>query len=148
MPDRGDMAAFTLVELMIVILGMLLAIAIPAYQDFSVRARVADGLQLATATKLAVTESRATKAGWPDNNAEAADYTPPTTSHVESADVGDGGVLTVPYSHHPAMAGAAGATLLLTPSYAGGAAAWDCNGTRGVGSSGDMPGKYLPSSCR
>ena len=55
---KKNMQGFTLIELMIVIaiLGILLAIAIPAYQDYTVRAKVSEGLNLAASPKLAVAE--------------------------------------------------------------------------------------------
>ncbi|MBQ9260205.1 MAG: pilin [Neisseriaceae bacterium] len=64
---------FTLIELMIVvaIIAILAAIAIPAYQDYTRRARLAEGISLMTRTKLAVTEYFSTEGRWPQNNMEA-----------------------------------------------------------------------------
>jgi len=68
-----NQGGFTLIELMIVIaiLGILLAIAIPAYQDYSARARASEGLNLAASAKLAVSETVLSNGDFPTNNAEA-----------------------------------------------------------------------------
>jgi type IV pilus assembly protein PilA len=64
---------FTLIELMIVvaIIGILAAIAIPAYQDYTIRSQVTEGLNLAGAVKAAVAETYADRGAWPLNNKEA-----------------------------------------------------------------------------
>jgi type IV pilus assembly protein PilA len=135
---------FTLIELMIVvaIVGILAAIAIPAYQDYVIRARVTEGLSLASGAKTTVSENAAT--------ASALDlgYTAPTaTTAVGSVAVNAAnGVITVTYT-----AAAGNGTMILTPTSNGAALVsgtppassitWDCKG-------GTLVAKYRPANCR
>ncbi len=90
---------FTLIELMIVvaIIGILAAIAIPAYQDYTIRSQVTEGMTLAGALKAAVAERVANTGNWPASLTElgivdAADAeTPPTGKYVSSVDIGGRG---------------------------------------------------------
>ena len=70
---KRNQAGFTLIELMIVIaiLGILAAIAIPAYQDYSVRAKVSEAINVASPAKLAVAEFLSSEGTWPANRTEA-----------------------------------------------------------------------------
>ena len=86
---------FTLIELMIVvaIIGILAAIAIPAYQDYTIRAQVSEGLTLAAAAKSAVAETFANRGKAPTNRAAAGmTSTPADTSgkYVTSLTVANG----------------------------------------------------------
>ena len=92
---------FTLIELMIVvaIIGILAAMALPAYQDYTKRSHVSEGLTLAGAAKLGVTEFYADKGTWPTSNTDvglgAANTI--TGNAVNSVEVATGGVITITY---------------------------------------------------
>src|SRR5579864_6215443 len=94
---------FTLIELMIVvaIIGILAAIAIPAYQDYTIRAQVTEGLNLAAAVKTGVAEYYANTGNWPTTLTLAGgDSTKlPSGKYVGGIDVGAAGVITITYGN-------------------------------------------------
>ena len=133
---------FTLIELMIVvaIIGILAAVAIPAYQDYTVRAKVTEGLSLASAGKTAVSEYFASNGTLPGSNASAGLSTSTSISGntVRTVAVAANGVIQVTFSGNPIN----GSTIFLTPSTAAGGVTWDC------AANGTLENKYRPSSCR
>ncbi|HXS74101.1 MAG TPA: pilin [Rhodanobacteraceae bacterium] len=138
---------FTLIELMIVvaIIAILAAIAIPAYQDYVIRSQVSEGLSLADGSKTAVAEFYSNNGRMPTNNASAGLATASSISgnYVSSLTVGTSGLITVAYGGPKAnKAITTSSQLLLSPITNKGSTQFTCK----AGTS--MPSKYLPSACR
>ena len=140
---------FTLIELMIVvaIIGILAAVALPAYQDYTARSQVSEAISLASGAKTAVTEYWTSKGSFPGSNTSAglaATATDINGKYVASVEVGTGGVVTATMKATGVAKGIESGTLALSPITAAGSIKWTCK----AGSSSGLAAKYIPSSCR
>lgn len=134
---------FTLIELMIVvaIIGILAAVAIPAYRDYTIRSQVSEGLSLAGGAKIAITEYVNEHGSMPASNADAA-LAPASEingSYVSQVDV-SGGTIEITYGNK-ANAQIGSDTLIVSTVTTSGYVGWECK-------PGTIANKYLPASCR
>lgn len=151
---------FTLIELMIVvaIIGILAAVALPAYQDYTIRSQVAEGPTLAAGLKTGISEHFANRGGWPTDNADLG-----ISGEIEGNFVGgvvsNGGVIDITYDNtndRATNAALNGLVLTLRPATSGsGDVSWICGrakvptGLTVVGADNTtVLARHLPSQCR
>jgi type IV pilus assembly protein PilA len=131
---------FTLIELMIVvaIIGILAAIALPAYQDYTIRSKVSELILAASAARTAITEKY-------QADQDSANMGSGTTivpfGKILGATVSNPGVVTITGTGGTTTSVGTAVTVVLTPTEntAAGTLTWSCTGT---------PSRYMPGSCR
>jgi len=133
-------SGFTLIELMIVvaIIGILAAIAIPAYQDYTRRSHVAEGLNLGALVKTAVAEYYLSENTWPvDNGTVGIAPSNEIIGNAVKRIAVNGSTITVTYNEKVTL----DATLIFKGTVVGSSFLWTCN-------TGTLLAQYKPSACR
>lgn len=140
---KNGRQGFTLIELMIVvaIIGILASIAIPAYQDYTIRAQVSEGLSLSNAAKTSISEYYTDRGAWPADNAQAGLEAAANIKGTYVASVAIAGpVITITYGNK-AHAAIQTKSVTLTVTDASGSLTWVCAGA-------GIADKHLPAACR
>jgi type IV pilus assembly protein PilA len=143
---------FTLIEVMLVvaILGVLMAIAIGTYRDYTVRAKVSEGISLVAAVKEAVSESLVSEGAFPTGNVAAGMVAASGITGNNVASVGTGltdgggdGLISIVFTGDPAIHLA---TLEFSAMTTAGSLVWRCGTSVGLGTT--VSPRFLPTSCR
>ncbi len=141
---KTEQKGFTLMELMIVvaIIGILASIAIPAYQDYTIRAQISEGLVLSAGAKAALIDYYVDRGDWPNNNVKAGlvNQNDITGKYVKSVRVKNN-VIIVMYGND-ANKVIRNKKINLTAVYSLGIIKWTC------ASAGLIKDRYLPGACR
>ena len=130
---------FTLIELMIVvaIIGILAAVALPAYQDYTIRAKVSELILAASGFRTSISEKYQTDPG--GSATMGAGLTVNVVGKIAGGAVDDTGSITILGSTASTSIGAAVTVTMIPATASGGALTWSCIGT---------PAKYMPATCR
>jgi type IV pilus assembly protein PilA len=142
--EKRQVAGFTLIELMIVvaIIAVLAALAVPQYKDYLIRAQASEGLETSSGAKAAIWEFRHNTGHFPSTNLSAGlpSGTSVSGKYVSSVDIQSGGKIQVSYKKPDSNDILRLNTLTLSPLDNTGSIGWTC--------SSSLENRYLPTSCR